>query len=73
MNAARQEARTLESRTDILRAAVQIIADRGCAGATVGRIAEAAGLSTAAVYWHFKDKSGLLQAVAVGLFSKRIT
>lgn len=54
----------LESRTEILRAAVQLIARRGCAGATVGRIAEAAGVSTATVFWHFKDKSHLLQAVA---------
>jgi len=52
------------SRADILRAAVETIADRGCHGATIARIAKDAGLSTAAVFWHFQDKSGLLKAVA---------
>lgn len=61
----RQEARSAESQAAILNAAIQVIAERGCAGATISRIAGAAGLSTAAVFWHFKDKSGLLRAVAM--------
>lgn len=52
------------SRAEILRAAVEAIAERGCHGATIARIAKEAGLSTAAVFWHFQDKSGLLKAVA---------
>lgn len=64
MHATTHEVRRTESRTEIVRAAIEVLASRGCAGATVGRIAAAAGLSTAAVFWHFKDKSRLLQAVA---------
>ncbi len=64
MLARRKESQSTESQAEILRAAVRLIAERGCAGATVARIAEEAGLSTAAVFWHFKDKSRLFQAVA---------
>lgn len=65
--ARRRAAQSAESRAEILHAAVEVIAQRGCAGATIGRIAEHAGLSTAAIFWHFTDKAGLLEAVALDI------
>src|SRR5258708_33699424 len=51
-------------RAQILNAAVYVMADRGFRGASIKRIAERAGLkSPALIYWYFKDKQALFEAM----------
>jgi AcrR family transcriptional regulator len=53
-------------RERILAAALEVFARRGYAGATIKRIATAAGLrSPALLYWYFPDKAALFRAVAM--------
>ena len=47
----------------LLAAAAQVFFDKGVAQTTLGNIAAAAGMSRGAIYWHFKDKSAVLQAL----------
>lgn len=49
-------AEALATRSDILDAAIKVFLERGVAGATLEQIAEAAGLTRGAIYWHFKNK-----------------
>lgn len=46
----------LETRAEILEAAIQVFLERGVAAATLEQIAERAGFTRGAVYWHFKNK-----------------
>ncbi|MFE0133820.1 TetR/AcrR family transcriptional regulator [Streptomyces sp. NPDC059037] len=50
-----------DRRTAILRAAARVIARRGVRGLRVSEIAAEAGVSTALVYYHFKDRAGILR------------
>src|SRR5579859_333734 len=51
-------------RAQILDAAVHVMAERGFGGASIKRIAERAGLkSPALIYWYFKDKQALFEAM----------
>src|ERR1700694_5164873 len=51
-------------RAQILDAAVHVIAARGFRGASIKRTAERAGLkSPALIYWYFKDKQALFEAM----------
>jgi AcrR family transcriptional regulator len=52
-----------DARTAILRAARDLLEDRGYHGVGLDRIARAAGVSRQAVYLHFGSKSGLLLAL----------
>ncbi|MFD7630110.1 TetR/AcrR family transcriptional regulator [Streptomyces sp. NPDC059851] len=45
----------------ILEAAVRVIARRGVRGLRVEDLAAEAGVSTALIYYHFKDRAGLVQ------------
>ncbi|MEU5974028.1 TetR/AcrR family transcriptional regulator [Streptomyces sp. NPDC047315] len=47
--------------TQILRAAARLIARRGVRGLRVEEVAAEAGVSTALIYYHFKNRSGLLR------------
>ncbi|MEV6277863.1 TetR family transcriptional regulator [Nocardia sp. NPDC051832] len=51
-----------ERRTQILEAAVRVIAQDGVRGLRIEKLAAAAGVSTALIYYHFKDRSGVLYA-----------
>lgn len=51
---------THDSRTKIIESAEQVFAIYGFEGATLDQIAENAGLTKGAVYWHFSNKSELL-------------
>jgi AcrR family transcriptional regulator len=51
------------SRAQILRAALKHFANAGYAAASVQRIVDEAKLSKPALYYHFKDKAGLFQAL----------
>src|ERR1700682_3493591 len=51
-------------RAQILDAAVHVMAERGFRGASIKRIAARAGLkSPALIYWYFKDKQALFEAM----------
>lgn len=45
----------------ILEAAVRVIARNGVRGLRVEELAAEAGVSTALIYYHFKDRAGLVQ------------
>ncbi|MGO8791702.1 MAG: TetR/AcrR family transcriptional regulator [Terriglobia bacterium] len=54
---------SVETRAAILKAAEQIYAEHGLAGARTDAIAAAAGVNKALLYYYFKSKEGLYQAV----------
>ncbi|WP_093603066.1 TetR/AcrR family transcriptional regulator [Lentzea waywayandensis] len=51
-----------ERRTGMLEAAVRVIAQDGVRGLRVEKLAAEAGVSTALIYYHFKDRAGILRA-----------
>src|SRR5205809_2178791 len=58
-----------ESRAAILKAAVREFAQEGVAGARTDAIARSAGVNKALLYYYFKDKNALYQAVLDQVFS----
>jgi len=61
--AARRQARSGETRAAILAAAGQIFAKSGLEGARTDAIAAQAGVNKALLYYYFKSKDGLYEAV----------
>jgi AcrR family transcriptional regulator len=61
---ASQEERRRATRRRLLDAAARVFARRGFAAASVEEIAQEAGLSTGAIYWHFEGKDDLFLAMA---------
>jgi AcrR family transcriptional regulator len=59
-----QQARSRATRERLLAAAERVFAEKGYDGAKLSDIAEAAGVSVGAVYFRFKDKDALFQAIA---------
>jgi TetR/AcrR family transcriptional regulator len=57
------------SRAAILKAAVREFSEEGIAGARTDAIARSAGVNKALLYYYFKDKEALYQAVLDGVFS----
>lgn len=57
----REEA--LDTRESLLAAALQVFRERGVAHTRLSDVAERAGVTRGAIYWHFKDKAELFQAV----------
>jgi TetR/AcrR family transcriptional regulator len=57
-----------QSRTAILRAAVQEISREGLAGARIDAIARSAGVNKALLYYYFQDKDSLYSAVLDQVF-----
>lgn len=53
----------LATRNGIIDAAEQVFLARGVSGSSLHDIAEAAGVTRGAVYWHFKDKGDLFNAM----------
>ncbi|MGI5499508.1 TetR/AcrR family transcriptional regulator [Lentzea sp. CA-135723] len=51
-----------DRRTQMLEAAVRVIAQDGVRGLRVEKLAAEAGVSTALIYYHFKDRAGILRA-----------
>jgi AcrR family transcriptional regulator len=60
-----QQNRSRESLHRLLKAATEILQEKGLEGATIPRIAARAGLSPGAVYRRFPDKDALLRTVVV--------
>ncbi|GGY77945.1 TetR family transcriptional regulator [Cellvibrio zantedeschiae] len=54
----------IETRNQLLDAAEKVFFEKGFGQTSLMDIAEAAGLSRGAIYWHFKNKSDLLEAMA---------
>jgi TetR/AcrR family transcriptional regulator len=59
----RSQPRSLETRATILAAAEQVFAKAGLDGARIDAIADAAGVNKALLYYYFKSKGGLYEAV----------
>lgn len=59
----RREERKQETRAELIEAAATVFAHRGFHGASLDQIAQVAGYSTGALYWHFKGKDDLFLAV----------
>jgi AcrR family transcriptional regulator len=59
----RRDERKEETRAELIVAAATVFARRGFHGASIEQIAQEAGYSTGAVYWHFKGKDELFLAV----------
>lgn len=57
-------------REDMLEAALRLFRERGYEGATLRDIATACGFSQASLYYHFKAKRDLLDALAAPLFAE---
>lgn len=57
-------------RAEILEAAERIFVREGYAGATIRRIAEEVGVSSTAIYLHFRDKAEMLLEIGEGAFSE---
>jgi TetR/AcrR family transcriptional regulator, acrAB operon repressor len=51
------------TRSHILDTAKQVFEKRGVSGTSLHEIAKAAGLTRGAIYWHFKDKADLFNAM----------
>ena len=58
-----------QSRASILKAAIDEFADHGIAGARTDAIARAARVNKALLYYYFKDKEAIYQAVLDHVFS----
>lgn len=53
----------LETRNRILEAAVEVFLEKGVSQAGLEVIAEKAGVTRGAVYWHFKNKADIFEAL----------
>lgn len=53
----------LETRSQILDSAEKVFFEQGVARSSLLDVAKSAGLSRGAIYWHFKNKSDLLEAM----------
>jgi len=60
-------------RAEILAAAERIFVECGYEGATIRRIADDVGVSSTALYMHFRDKSEILVEICSETFSRMIT
>src|SRR5262252_3588236 len=64
----RQEERSAASRRRVLTAAAAEFASRGFAGANVDRIARAARVNKAMIYYHFASKAALYREILRDMF-----
>jgi len=75
MAASTRPARLENGRRDLMDIAIDCFARYGYQGASIDRIAKAAGLTKGAIYYHFTDKEELLFAAVknrVGQFERRV-
>ena len=61
--ARRTKEEALQTRNDLIDAAELVFELRGVAGASLQEVAETAGVTRGAVYWHFRDKVDLFNAM----------
>jgi len=61
---------SLETRTALIEAAARVFVERGFHGATVREIADSAGFTNPALYYHFGGKQDLYEAVIRSAFDR---
>jgi AcrR family transcriptional regulator len=61
---------SLQRQREIIEATLELVAEYGLQGTTVGRIAHAAGISRGALYQHFENREAVL-AAALELMAER--
>ena len=61
--ARRTKLEAAETRVGLLDAAERVFRERGVAHTSLAEVAAAAGVTRGAVYWHFRDKAALFQAL----------
>ena len=61
--ARRTKREAAETRAALLDAAERVFRERGVARTSLAEIAAAAGVTRGAVYWHFRDKTALFEAL----------
>lgn len=66
-----QQARSRESLGRLLRAAQEVLGQKGVEGATIPVIAQRAGLTPGAIYRRFRDKDALLEAVILRMLERQ--
>lgn len=66
--ARKTKAEAQQTRQQIIEAARDVFHEHGVARSTLEQVACRAGLTRGAVYWHFKDKTELFQAVREDVF-----
>lgn len=54
--------RSTDTRQELVRAALDIIAERGIDALKIEDVASAVGVTKGSIYWHFTDRSALVQA-----------
>ncbi|MGE4239250.1 TetR family transcriptional regulator [Ramlibacter sp.] len=59
----RTKEEALATRNGLLDAAERVFLDKGVAGTSLNDIAQAAGTTRGAIYWHFRDKADLFNAM----------
>lgn len=59
----RTKEEALETRAQLLDAAERVFSEYGVTNTSLNQIAEAAGLTRGAIYWHFKNKYELIEAL----------
>ncbi|WP_051940962.1 TetR family transcriptional regulator [Stenoxybacter acetivorans] len=63
------KAEALQTRESLLDAALEVFYQRGVARASLQEIAKTAGMTRGAVYWHFKNKEDIFDALFQRQFS----
>lgn len=53
----------LETRQHILDVAMRLFSQQGVSSTSLAQIAQAAGVTRGAIYWHFKDKTDLFSEI----------
>lgn len=64
------KAEALKTREDLLLAALDTFYDRGVSRASLNEIAQNAGVTRGALYWHFKNKEDLFDALFQHIFNQ---
>lgn len=65
--ARKTKAQALETRQQIIDAALNCFSKRGVSSTSLAEIAVTAGVTRGAIYWHFKNKTDLLQQIYASL------
>jgi AcrR family transcriptional regulator len=68
-----KQQRSRETLSRLLHAAVEVLDRRGLAGATIPRIAQAAGVAPASIYRRFRDRDALLRAAFLRVLEQSAT
>lgn len=62
-----------ETREHILKIAAEVFAQKGFANASMNDIVQATAISKGGIYWHFKSKDEIIQAIFVQFFEMQIS